>query len=198
MTIVRLNGTHGSGKSTTATRVMNKYGFEKVHQDGQKRPIGYMSQLPNGELLFIVGPYETACGGCDAVQPFARIWPLVEFGIERATHVLFEGALLSTTFGHIGTKSEQYGDDFVWAFMDTPMLKCQERVNQRRAVRGAEPLADFVNVNSKWQTIDRLRLKLIAGEVGTIGPRKTVLINHQHPAKDVFKLFGVRLTKEPI
>jgi len=198
MTIVRLNGTHGSGKSTTVTRVMAKYGAERVMQDGQKKPIGYTTLLPNKEQLFIVGPYETACGGCDAVQPFARIWPLVEFGLERFSHVLFEGALLSTTFGHIGAQSERFGNDFIWAFMDTPVEKCRQRVNTRRAVRGADPLIDFTNVNAKWDTIDRLRRKLDMGMVGTIGPRKTAVISHLTPAKDVFKLFGVKLMKEPI
>lgn len=198
MTIVRLNGTHGSGKSTAVTRVMAKYGCEPVFQDGFKHPVGYMATLPSKELLFIVGPYETACGGCDAVQPFARIWPLVQYGVQRAAHVLFEGALLSTTFGKIGAESEVYGDDFVWAFMDTPLEKCRQRVDTRRGVRGAEPLTNFTNIDAKWDTIDRLRRKLDMGMVGTIGPRKTAVISHLNPAKDVFKLFGVKLMKEPV
>lgn len=194
MTIVRLNGTHGSGKSTVATKIM-KY-LHTVPIMGPKRPNGYLVSLPAGsrKKLFIVGPYESPCGGCDAIQPFADIWPRVEWAAKNGYHVLFEGALLSTTYGAIGKASEAY-PRFVWAFMDTPLEVCRERVNGRRAERGAAPLTDFKNVDSKWHTIARLRDKLLEGKVGNLPPVTTV--SHLHPVVDVMNLFGVKLNKEP-
>lgn len=200
-TIVRLNGTHGSGKSTVAAKIISKLRGVPIYADGdtrRKKPLGYSVQLiQNKGKLFVVGPYETPCGGCDAIQPFADIWPRVLWGLQTHDHALFEGALVSTTFGAIGAASEAYGDSFVWAFMDTPKEKCRERVNQRRAIRGAPPLTDFFNIDAKWDTITKLKYKLQDGLVGNIGPRVTATIDHTHPVKDVMSLFGVKLTKEP-
>lgn len=197
MTIVRLNGTHGSGKSTVATKIM-RY-LNTVVIMGEKKPDGYLVTLPAGsrKKLYIVGPYETACGGCDAIQPFADIWPRVRWADSHGYHVLFEGALVSTTYGAIGKESERFTTDhFLWAFLDTPLEVCQSRVNARRAERGAAPLTDFKNVDSKWHTIRRLREKLATGAVGDRihGVRD---INHIQPVRDVMALFGVKLNKEP-
>ena len=197
MTIVRLNGTHGSGKSTVATKIMKYLNTIPIGSEGKKRPDGYIVTLPQGSSrkLFIVGPYETACGGCDAIQPFAAIWPTVEWAAKRGFHVLFEGALVSTTFGAIGEASREYGKNFVWAFMDTPLETCRERVNGRRAQRGAAPLTDFKNVDSKWHTIRRLHDKL---SDGTFGYKPMVAsIDHTRPVMGVMNLFGVKLNKEP-
>lgn len=194
MTIVRLNGTHGSGKSTVATKIM-KY-LNTVPIMGSKKPDGYLVSMPAGsrKKLFVVGPYETACGGCDAIQPFADIWPRVEWAAKKGYHVLFEGALVSTTYGAIGKESERF-PEFVWAFLDTPLEVCQARVNARRAERGAAPLTDFKNVDSKWFTISRLEMKLLNGVVGN--KPQVASINHLHPVQDVMRIFGVKLNKEP-
>lgn len=202
MTIVRLNGTHGSGKSTVAAKIMRYLNtvplFSNEEQRSKRKPEGYLVSLPHGhrKKLFIVGPYETACGGCDAIQPFSDIWPRVAWAADHGYHVLFEGALVSTTYGAIGAASEAYGKNFAWAFLDTPLEVCRERVNARRAERGAAPLTDFKNVDSKWHTIARLREKLLNGDVGHA--RAVVAsISYKTPVKDVMGLFGVTLTKEP-
>lgn len=192
MTIIRLNGTHGSGKSTVAYKLLAKYHNTPA---AGKRPDGYTVTLPGDKTLAIVGPYLTACGGCDAVQPFARVWDLVAEAADSHDHVLFEGALLSTTYGAQGKASEAYGADFVFAFLDTPLATCVERVNQRRAAAGKGPLPDSKNVDSKWHTIDRLRQKLETGVVGA--GQRTAIIRHQTPVKDVLALLGVRINKEP-
>ena len=198
--IVRLNGTHGSGKSTTVTKLMKLYGATPSYADGDakfKRPIGYKVELPTG-MLWVVGPYEIACGGCDSIQPFANIWPRVMMGVQNNWHVLFEGALLSTVYGSVGREMELLDAAQVsWAFMDTPLAMCQARVNERRATRGAGPLTDFKNVDSKWYTVNRLKDKLAAGSIGSIGAHRTVWIDHKQPVKTVLKEFGVTIRKEP-
>lgn len=198
MTILRLNGTHGSGKSTVAYRLLRKY-RHSVHQDrsaGPKatKPLGYIVDLYPGKQLYIVGPYTTACGGCDAVQPFADIWPRVDEASALYDHVLFEGALQSTTYGAQGKASEQMGADFVFAFLDTPLEECVRRVNQRRLERGVGPLTDTKNIDAKWHTINRLREKLEQGIVGA--GQRTAIIDHTQPTKSVLALFGIRINKE--
>lgn len=196
MTIVNLRGTHGSGKSTVAQRILAKYPHTEYNPMGARRPQGYLVNLPGNKTLAIAGPYATACGGCDAVQPYATVWPLVERLAGEADHVLFEGALISTTYGSIGAASEDYGDDIVFAFMDTPLATCVDRVNQRRAARGVAALEDITNVESKWWTITRLRDKLTSG-TDKVPKRKVAVINHKEPTKAVLALLGVRITKEP-
>jgi hypothetical protein len=196
MTIVRLNGTHGSGKSTVAYRLLRKFPHKVVQTPGAKKPSGYVVTLPVARTLGIVGPYTTACGGCDAVQPFADIWPRVLEFYQSCDHVFFEGALLSTTYGAQGKASEALGADFIFAFMDTPLATCVERVDARRAAAGKGPLANSVNIESKWHTINRLHTKLNVGLVGA--GQRTAIIRHQTPTKDVLALLGVRINKEPV
>lgn len=207
MTIVNIRGTHGSGKSTIATRIMNKYGYIehiKISADGMKaRTAGYIVPIKRGETLFIVGKYETACGGCDGIQPYSDIWPRVAAAAEDHHHVLFEGALISTTYGSIGQESEFFGNDFVFAFMDTPLEECVRRVNARRAARGAGPIEDIKNIAGKHATIAALRSKLMYGHQtpaasrGEVPKRKVADIDHTQPLRTTLKLFGVRLDKEP-
>ena len=193
--IVNIRGTHGSGKSTVATLIMKKYGATPVYGANKKRPEAYRVELPgNRPALYIVGPYETACGGCDAVQPYSLIWPQVT-KFHELGNVLFEGALISTTYGSIGAAANELGEDFVFAFMDTPLEVCIKRVNKRRAAKGVGALEDTGNISSKWTTIRRLHDKLLDGTL-PIGNR-VAAINHLKPVTGVMALFGVRITKEP-
>lgn len=198
--LIRLNGTHGSGKSTVAVKIMKMFSTTAIFADGDtklKKPLGYEVELPDN-MLWIVGPYKSACGGCDAIQPFSDIWPRVEMGTRSGYHVLFEGALLSTVYGSIGAEMEKLDPDHVvWAFLDTPLEVCRARVNARRAARGAGPLADFKNVDSKHATIARLADKLRMGDVGIIGGQNTATIRHKKPVTDVLNLLGVKIDKEP-
>lgn len=193
--IIRLNGTHGSGKSTVAKRLLRKYPHTKVEEGG--KVVGYRVNL-GAKTLHIIGPYETACGGCDAIQPYARIWPMVEAAADdfHVDHVFFEGALVSSSYGNIGRASEVYGDDWVNAFLDTPVEECIRRVNERRAQRGAEPIANTHNIEDKWIGVDRMRQKLERGEIEGANQRLAI-ISHLTPVKDVLALMGIRINKEP-
>lgn len=194
MTIVNLRGTHGSGKSTVATQILAM--FPNDPYGSGRKPDGYTVFLPRTrKTLAIVGSYATACGGCDGIQPYADIWPRVEAAAADHDHVLFEGALISTTYGSIGLASEPLGGDFVFAFLDTPQEVAVARVNQRRAARGAAPLADPKNVVEKWATIDRLHYRLATGNLADKG-RRVAVIDHTNATRDVLKLFGVKLKGE--
>src|SRR5690554_107408 len=136
MTIVNIRGTHGSGKSTVVREIIKMYDgtFESINEKG--RPNNYCVKLPGTKkTLYVIGSYETACGGCDGIQPYADIWPRVE-KFAALGHVLFEGALVSSSYGNIGRSSEAYGDQFIFAFMDTPLNTCINRIVERRLARG--------------------------------------------------------------
>lgn len=192
MTIVSLRGTHGSGKSSVVAKILAKYGSTSVLNPYKpKKPLGYHVELPTG-LLFVVGSYTTACGGCDAIQPYADIWPRIEEAADAGDHVLFEGALVSSSYGNIGRSSEKYGNDMVFAFLDTPLATCLERIKQRRAAKGNDKPLDPANTEFKFNSVNK-SIEKIRSEFG----RRVVIIDHTQAVKQTLKLFGVTLRKEP-
>jgi predicted kinase len=186
MTIVSLRGTHGSGKSTVVKSILDRYTGMPVYEEGQRRPVGYNVKLPCGPL-FIVGPYLTACGGCDAIQPYARIWPLVTRAAEKGEHVLFEGALVSNSYGNIGRDSEVYGDEFVFAMLDTPLDECLARIRKRREARGELKPLNPHHCARIYHSVQRT-IKT-AEQAG----RRIVIVPHETAVKSVLKLFGISI-----
>lgn len=200
MTIVSIRGTHGSGKSTICRKILDRYNGQPVMGvDARGRPAihGYTAELPSGDL-FIVGRYDIACGGCDAVQPYAEIWPRVEKFAGDGYHVLFEGALVSSSYGTIGAGMQRLQDDAgvqgVFAFLDTPLEECLRRIGERRKAKGNfEPLNPH-NTTVKFDNVARTK-----DQMRRLGSTLTVVdIDHQRPVQQVLKLFGTTIRKEPV
>lgn len=154
--LINLRGTNGSGKSTAVVDLMNTFSRDKfllhdtvVYKVKATRP------------LYVLGKYETACGGCDTIKTVQQVIDLATELAEQGD-VLFEGILISTTYGAVGQWSERYGDDFAFAFMTTPVEECVRRVEARRkAVNNPRPF-DSTGLRAKFATIERLRQRLIA------------------------------------
>lgn len=181
--IINIRGTHGSGKSTVVKTLLSRYPNEQIK--GPKKPLGYRVAVPFLDRpVMVVGPYETACGGCDAIQPYSLIWPRVDEYAEVG-HVLFEGALVSTNYGTIGEASEKYGDDFVFAFLNTPLQVCLDRVKARREARGNLKPLDPYQTTWKHKGIlslyDRFR-----EERG----RKTVILDYRKAVSQILGIFN--------
>lgn len=181
--IVNIRGTHGSGKSTVVRRMMAHHGAEP--ELGPKgRPLGYVLR-PRWLVrpLYVTGSYETACGGCDGIQPYAEIWPRV-VRYAALGHVLFEGALVSSSYGNIGRASEAYGDEFVFAFLDTPLELCLERVAARRKARG-----DLRPLNPKNTEVKYWNVMASLAKIRDVFGRRVVMVNHHYAVPEVARLF---------
>lgn len=189
--VVNLRGTHGAGKSTAVVEILATWPNRELYLNGKL--VGYRVDWCRKEPLYVVGPYRTACGGCDAIQPYDRIWPLVRGVALAGHHCLFEGALVSCSYGSIGEASEQLPNSvkFVFATLDTPLATCVQRVNERRAAKGRPPLEDTRNIDSKFKSVQSSHLKAV--DRG----RRVCLIHHERAAQEVLALFGVKLPKEP-
>ncbi len=203
MTVVNLRATHGGGKSTVVRKILYRYPHEALRHDGAKRPYSYLVQLPNGRELAVLGPYETACGGCDAIQPFKDILEYLNGALANDCDVLFEGALVSTTYGSVGELLQGYargGESVYFAYLDTPIEKCLERVRLRRAARGVTAPLDPKNTVSKVHAIEATRARVIAEAAnGPLGSRNIAVatIDHTRAVQQVLALLGVKLKKEP-
>lgn len=181
--IINIRGTHGSGKSTIVRHFLTAYSHQEIRPEGSKKIEGYECSSPFGKL-FIVGSYATACGGCDAIQPYNLIWPRI---VSYATwgHVLFEGALVSSSYGNIGRASEEYGNRFVFAFLNTPMSVCLERIKQRREAKGNLKPLDPKNTQVKYDNIQK-SIPKIRDEF----KRRVVILDYRKPIPQLLKLLN--------
>lgn len=133
--IISIRGTHGSGKSWVVRELMHECSpTPKFGKLGIRKPEAYLLQLPGiDKPLFVLGPYETDCGGCDSIQPYDLILEFIE-SYAAEGHVLFEGAIVSSSYGRVGRLMEKWGTDACMLFLTTPLDECIRRVNSRRKV----------------------------------------------------------------
>ena len=136
--LIQLRGTSGSGKSFIVNKLMDKHKFKPVYEKGEI--MGYLCKDLN---LFIVGKYTTACGGCDSIPTQDEICRRVRLGLKKGWNVLFEGLICS----HI---AERYAKLYkacmkrnipvAYIFLNTPLEKCRQNINKRRAKAGKPPV----------------------------------------------------------
>jgi hypothetical protein len=154
-----------------------------LFEQGEK-VAGYEMLLPNSGKLRVVGRYTTDCGGCDGIQPYSLIWPRVcEYA--KLGHVLFEGALISCSYGNIGRDSEVYGNRMVFAFLDTPLEVCLERVRKRREAKGNFKPLDPKNTLSKFESIQRS-----IGKIRDEFRRRVVIVDYKKAEQQVMELLN--------
>lgn len=178
--IINIRGTHGSGKSTVVKTILDRYESDVESSNDKGKPNNYIVSIPwLKRKLYVIGSYVTACGGCDGIQPYTEIWPRIEKFAELG-HVMLEGALVSSSYGNIGRASEIYGDDFVFAFMDTPIEVCIERIRQRRLSKGNDKPLNPANTIKKFEAVER-SIRIITKDKC----RNVVMIDHRRAVSQV-------------
>jgi predicted ABC-type ATPase len=173
--LVKLHGTSGSGKSTVARHLMSL---------GVVRPLdnAYYVDIPAFKLpLYILGTYNSQCGGCDTLTAGQQI-ELIHYYAPKG-HVFYEGLLGSEYYGKLGVASEPYGNRHVFAFLDTPIELCIERVKARRLAKGNTQPLNEENTRNRVRKIEMLRQKLINQG------RNVKIIPYQQAGESVFALF---------
>ena len=180
--IVKLHGTSGSGKSTIAWRFLKDYpNAARTSEVGKIE--AYDVRVPELTLpLYILGRYSTQCGGCDTLSADQQIDLLHCYA--PLGHVLYEGLLASEYYGRLGEASERYGKDHVFAFLDTPIDLCIERVKARRLAAGNDKPLNEDNTRGRIKKIEALKRKLVS-----VYGRQVVTISHLDPFPQVLALF---------
>ena len=173
MTIVNIRGTSGSGKSTVVHKLLGDFASTPIiRQMGlMKKPkiVGYDVLWTYGNKpdvhTFVVGSYETTCGGCDSMSYKGSHDDIEALVMEFAKqgNVIFEGLTVSSTITRWMRVSQAFPGEMVWAFMDTPEEECHRRILSRNG--GKEPKRDpkgIADYNRKFRGCVVQREKLIA------------------------------------
>lgn len=129
--------------------------------------------------ISILGKYETACGGCDTIKTQAEILGRVS-SYSTIGSVVFEGLLISVIFESYRQLASCWNTPyftmekhmvkalrreletfppFVFAFLDTPLNVCIDRVKARRLAAGNTKPLDETNTRAKWDTCRRVAEK---------------------------------------
>lgn len=160
--LVNLRGNSGSGKSTIVRAIMKKAIVEGLDRDSKMRPRNYRVVLKGFKKhLFVIGRYETQCGGVDTISSTAELFARVDKYAKQG-HVLFEGLLISSYWGSFGEWAKKYKGRIVFAYLDTPLEECLARVTQRRIVAGNIKPFNETNTRRRAASIEATKARAIA------------------------------------
>lgn len=169
--IINLRGTSGSGKTTAVRKFLdfpNTVLHRKVTSPKGKvteKVAGYEISPPGlRSSLYLVGSYENVCGGLDGVGTQEDCANLITKAY-RFGNVLCEGLLLSSVSSGATVPAamiEAAGRDRVlFAFIDTPLEVCLDRVRARRQERGETKPFNETNTRKKYEDTQAARQRLI-------------------------------------
>lgn len=158
--IIKIHGCSGAGKTTAVRLLLNDAVFRTVLMTPKDKIEAYLLECVVGNVV-VLGSYQNNCGGMDTVSKASDAMDMVK-KYQRVGHVVHEGLLQSTYYGAMGKDSVQYGDNYVYAFLDTPLELCLERVVARRAANESKNKFDPQLTTDKHRTIERLKAKLPA------------------------------------
>lgn len=162
-----------------------KQGFSvPLYNSANRKVEAYSVHLPYlKEPLYVLGPYTAVCGGMDSLSDVNDHIRLIHT-YSQLGHVIYEGLLASEYYGRLGAASEQYGDNHIFAFLDTPIEVCLDRVVARRVARGNLKPLNSSNTVGRVKKIAMLKTKL-----EQVLRRRTVQIDHTNAVEQVANLF---------
>lgn len=134
---------------------------------GRKKPLYYQSVRYCSDI-FVLGHYESACGGCDTIGSARHVFDLTQTILQKykgadypPTVIIQEGLLLSED-----VKWSSQLQDLRVIFLTTPTERCIEQIKGRRAEAGNEKPLNTANTVNRVPVIERARVKL--NEMGVL------------------------------
>jgi hypothetical protein len=155
--VFNIRGCSGAGKTWVVNQVREAANRVTVDLGAKNKVVGYHLEFSNRPDMYIVGRYETACGGCDTIKTMAEVKAMV-LDHAGSTQVLYEGLLWSTVWKSSHELAEQLRSkqtEHIWLHLNTPLDTCLAQIKQRWDARGKEgELSDTLRANalSKWNT----------------------------------------------
>lgn len=174
--IIKIHGCSGAGKTTAVREFMKEADVIDTVKDDKDKVEAYQLFHPMVmKPIFALGSYENTCGGMDTVGSAAEVMALLD-KYRPLGHIIFEGLLQSTYYGKMGTHSRQFSSDYIYAFLDTPIELCLERIVARRAASGRDNKFNPQLTRDKHATIEALRRKLNREDF-----HRTEVLRHDQP-----------------
>lgn len=132
-----------------------------VHEDGRRRPIGYILSKTGHRDLAVIGHYETPCGGCDTIPKMEHIFELVRQSHAAGMDVVFEGLLISADSKRTLLLYEDELPLTVVA-LTTPIEICLAGINDRRIKRMGDKYTPVnpKNTEAKYKGVKSSMTKL--------------------------------------
>ena len=177
--IINVRGNSGSGKTHLTREFMKLCKPMKLTE-----PISDQDQFLTykGQPWVVLGRYETACGGCDTIKTQCEIVRRVEAYHRMHANIWLEGLLMSGMYGAVGACSELFADTWVFAFLDTPLNKCLQRIRQRHKAAGNLKPLNETNTRVRHMTIQRTQERITA-----MG-RRVVVLDHTKALEQLLKI----------
>lgn len=149
--IINIRGTSGSGKSTIIRSVMGMFPvITPTRIEGRRQPTGYwLGDQGDSRRVYLLGHYESACGGCDTLPSYDVIYDMVR-AAAGIGHVLFEGLLVSEE-----VKRTKELENLLVVQLTTPIEVCLEGIRERRRARGDERELNPANTTNRVKTVER-------------------------------------------
>lgn len=135
--LIQIRGTSGSGKTWIIKKLMSEYEFNPIKKNGVV--MGYYCEELN---TFLVGKYETACGGCDSIKTQDETCSRIRKALNKGWNVIFEGLIcshISKRYAELYEELTEKGEKVEYIFLNTSLEKCRDNINKRRAQAGKPP-----------------------------------------------------------
>jgi len=181
--IINISGTGGSGKSHTVRSLMVCYDIrEPLLIEGRKRPWAYICKNlsrttdtvggDNAKSLFVMGHYETPCGGCDTLATFFseryidQIYETVR-KVSKDFNVIYEGLLIESD---VRRRVELHQDGFPLTIisLDVSLEECLESTRKRRLAKGNDKPLNPKNTIERYKHAKRCMIRLKTAGVNVL------------------------------
>lgn len=151
-------------------RVMDGFTWQGNYINGRKKPLYYRcvtERVLRSQIgVYVLGHYDSACGGCDNIGSAAAVYELVYKVIDNrvesvAAHhnkyvILCEGLLLSED-----TKWSSQLPELTVHYLTTPLETCISQIKSRRLEAGNTKPLNTKNTTNRFGVIERSRKKLL-------------------------------------
>lgn len=154
--VINIRGNSGSGK-THLTRAFMALGKAVPILRPGVDSLQNTLLVYKKKLWFVLGRYGNVCGGCDTIKTQQEIIERIELASRNGWNVWCEGLIMSTIYGTVGEYSEQFGDRWVFAYLQPPIEECIRRIKARRAAAGNTKPLNEANTRRRVATIARNR-----------------------------------------
>lgn len=161
--IINIRGTGGAGKSTLVREVMLRYPKRTPEYISErKQPIGYRCEQFGKSSLWVVGHYESPCGGGDTMPTPAAVFDSVRAAAQRGDDTIFEGIISQDDTLRSIQLSREYA--VLVLALDVPIDVCLASIQGRRDARGdVRPLNPTNTVNRARRLVGTMRKLVTAG-----------------------------------